>query len=229
MDDISRELPPDSTGATPVSERQKGPEELQRFELGHIGETAEQVPAFGDRLAGMGASFLADRILAVNSPPVDSLPGDSNPDGGSAEQQDADGPAPEEPTPEEQAEAAQPELADANPEAEAAMAGTVADELQEQDEQGVVVDERDAEPSDQDALAELAAEDDEAIDQDAANAAVAAEAGTVELHHQDDLLDAELGEDGLPIVPELTEATDVASMIYVLMMTSREGMTVFRL
>lgn len=75
MDDISRELPPDSTGAAPVSERQKGPEELQRFELGHIGEDTGASPSFGDRVTGLGVNFLADRLLQVNNP-ADKMSGD---------------------------------------------------------------------------------------------------------------------------------------------------------
>ena len=67
MDDISRELPPDETGATPVSERQKGPEELQRFELGHIGDDTDETPQFADRLAGVGVPFVAERFLAVTT------------------------------------------------------------------------------------------------------------------------------------------------------------------
>ncbi|HEB54249.1 MAG TPA: SMC-Scp complex subunit ScpB [bacterium] len=63
-----------------------------------------------------------------------------------------------------------------------------------------------------------------------AEAAVAAEQDTVELLPEaDDLGDVELGEDGLPVVPELTEAAAVARIAFVLMLSSREGMTVFRL
>ena len=36
MDDISRESSPAESGAAPVSERQKGPEELGRFEQGLV-------------------------------------------------------------------------------------------------------------------------------------------------------------------------------------------------
>ena len=303
MDDISRELPPDSTGATPVSERQKGPEELQRFELGHIGEHAEDAPQFGDRLAGMGGSFLADRFLAVNTP-ADTNPDGRDPDGdepqvdepdtgdepvtskelgaehvlpeqglleqglveqglveqGLVEQveQDsvaADG-APEDAEP---AEASQTtadstaetvetteavdtaELAEDGVAADDAVPGTVEHEVTGPDFDACVYElgdadsgetsssDTDREPTDEDALLELSGEDEDSIDQGAAQAAVAAEAGTVELDNQDDLVDSELGEDGLPIVPELTEAADVARMVYILMMTSREGMTVFRL
>ena len=48
-----------------------------------------------------------------------------------------------------------------------------------------------------------------------------AESNTVELDSQEDLVDSELGEDGLPIVPDLADTAEVARMIYVLMMTSR--------
>lgn len=71
---------------------------------------------------------------------------------------------------------------------------------------------------------------DDEIDREAAEAAVAAEAGTAEVEGSlDELADTELGEDGLPIVPELKDAGEVARMVYVLMMTSRETMSVFRL
>ncbi|MFT7536781.1 MAG: hypothetical protein ACI85K_002735, partial [Hyphomicrobiaceae bacterium] len=83
MDEISRELPPDETGAAPVSERQKGPEELQRFELGQIGGDTDDTPQFGNRLAGIGAPFLAERFLAVTSPTTDDgFPGDGVSDDG---------------------------------------------------------------------------------------------------------------------------------------------------
>jgi segregation and condensation protein B len=78
----------------------------------------------------------------------------------------------------------------------------------------------------EEAVADLGEQD---VGEDAALAAVAAESNTVELDSVDDLVDSELGEDGLPIVPDLAGAAEVARMVYVLMMTSREGMTVLRL
>ncbi len=74
-------------------------------------------------------------------------------------------------------------------------------------------------PSEPSAPAEL----NEPIDAAAAAAAVAAEADTVEIEE-------DLGEEeGLPPVPELQDATAVARMVFVLMLTSREGLSLFRL
>ena len=256
MDDISRELPPDSTGATPVSERQKGPEELQRFELGQLGESAEHAPQFGDRLAGMGASFLADRFLAVNTGTDNSSAaggrfGDGDepdaepatlqnalPDDGevsdaavSAETVHVQGDVSDNDVAED--DVAELDLAvetevEALPESES-EADVGNDHVAVEVDEDLVDVDLDREPTDEDALAELSDEEEQDIDQDAAAAAVAAEAGTAELDNQEDLVDSELGEDGLPIVPELTEPAEVARMVYVLMMTSRESMTVFRL
>ncbi len=64
----------------------------------------------------------------------------------------------------------------------------------------------------------------EVFDADAAAAAVAREEDTVAI--EEDLA----GDDeGLPPVPELADAHAVARMVYVLMLTSREGLTLFRL
>lgn len=65
---------------------------------------------------------------------------------------------------------------------------------------------------------------DAVVDLDAAEAAVKAEEDTVAI--EEDLA----GDDeGLPPVPELADAAAVARMVYVLMLTSREGLTIFRL
>lgn len=211
MDDISRELPPDETGATPVSERQKGPQELQRFGRGSVGEDTDVEPQFGDRIAAVGEHVLADRNRAVdmvagNQPREDGDPVDDSE------------PLPGQPEPLRDDPEPLRDEAPVDPSAEESR-----DEAAEPDQPEA------GQPTDADALAELGPEEEGAIDVDAAQAAVAAEAGTAELDSVDDLADAELGEDGLPVVPELRDATDVARMIYVLMMTSREGMTVFRL
>jgi segregation and condensation protein B len=63
---------------------------------------------------------------------------------------------------------------------------------------------------------------DDAIDEAAAAAAVAAEADTVEIEESD-------LEEGLPAVPELADAAAVARVVFVLMLTSREGLSLFRL
>lgn len=71
---------------------------------------------------------------------------------------------------------------------------------------------------------ESAHADDEAVDAESAAAAVAREEDTV-------AIEEDLGGDdeGLPPVPELADANAVARMVYVLMLTSREGLTLFRL
>ena len=63
------------------------------------------------------------------------------------------------------------------------------------------------------------------VDATEAAAAVAAEAETAEIEE-----DLAAGDDeGLPAVPELADAHAVARMVFVLMLTSREGLTLFRL
>lgn len=60
---------------------------------------------------------------------------------------------------------------------------------------------------------------------DLAAAAVAAEAEAVEM--EEEITDGD--EEGLPPVPELADARAVARIVYVLMLTSREGLSLFRL
>ena len=61
-------------------------------------------------------------------------------------------------------------------------------------------------------------------------AAVDAEASTASVERDlGELVDAELGEDGLPIVPEITDPEELSRVLFVLMLSSRDGMTVFRL
>jgi len=259
MDDISRELPPDETGATPVSERQKGPEELQRLELGHAGESADVEPQFGDRIASLRESSVdwSDRIPAA-SMNADSQTGEP----GAGEDEPKGVPVPDgQPSDAGQSsEAAQPVTGEVSAEADADTDEPDTDsaengeqvelQLAEGDEgddadadagaesEAVEVETEDAEAE----AAEVEAADaeieaqadgrdiDEAIDAEAAQAAVEAEASTAEVEGDlDELTDNELGEDGLPIVPELKDAAEVARMVYVLMMTSRETMSVFRL
>ena len=235
MDDISRELPPDSTGAIPVSERQKGPEELQRFELGHIGEETGASPSFGDRITGMGVNFLADRLLQVNNP-ADKMSGDEPSGGGEPTDVHADiepgdaEPVRAEPAQDQGLEAgADHEQVPETPSSEAAPGPQV--DAPEAGLEGAEQSEEASEIADLPAEGEASERTEESADVDpgAAEAAVAAEAGTINLDSLDDLIDSELGEDGLPIVPELKEPREIGRMIYVLMMTSREGMTVFRL
>jgi segregation and condensation protein B len=130
MDDISRELPPDTTAADVPVARSKGPEELLAFER-------------GERAAD----------LVVSEPRPDDEP------------------------------AAEP-----NP------------------------------------RFRLPAPDATAIDPAAAAAALAAEAEAVEIEADLGPADAEL-----PPVPELQDAVAVARVVFVLMLTSREGLSLFRL
>lgn len=60
---------------------------------------------------------------------------------------------------------------------------------------------------------------------EAAAAAVAAEADAVEV--EEEIGDSD--DEGLPAVPELADAKAVARMVFVLMLTSREGLSMFRL
>ena len=89
MDDISRELPPDSTGATPVSERQKGPEEYAQFERGRVDEDL----VVNDRLGGvLGRSFvdaeLVDREVRLMAAGDEEVPADGDLPAGDAEPPD---------------------------------------------------------------------------------------------------------------------------------------------
>ncbi|HZN39090.1 MAG TPA: SMC-Scp complex subunit ScpB [Planctomycetota bacterium] len=63
---------------------------------------------------------------------------------------------------------------------------------------------------------------------DPAHAAAAAAAGEEVAEIEDDLVGEEDGE-GLPAVPELSDAKAVAKIVFVLMLTSREGLSMLRL
>ncbi len=69
------------------------------------------------------------------------------------------------------------------------------------------------------------ADDATGIDADAAAAALAAEADVVEI--EEDLGPGD--DEGLPAVPELQDAAAVAKVVFVLMLTSREGLSLLRL
>lgn len=73
-------------------------------------------------------------------------------------------------------------------------------------------------------IAEVGVADAE-IDAAAAAAAIAAEADTVEI----DEASAGDAEDGLPPVPELTDPAAASKILFVLMLTTREGLSMFRL
>jgi segregation and condensation protein B len=153
MDEISRELPIDSTTAPPVSEVTKGPAELVAYERSTVAENL----------------VVRDRLSP--SAPAESL---------------VSGPAAGEPSSEGEAS---PPAAEVIPDADAP---------------------------------ELPAPE---VDAGAAAAAIAAEADTAEIEE-------DLGGDddeGLPAVPELADAAAVAKMVFVLMLSSREGLSLFRL
>lgn len=203
MDDISRELPPDTTGATPVSERQKGPDELVRFERGQVDASVDDRDSSGGPTrpvdASVDAAALGGRLAGLVRHASSPLP---EPEGMSdAARKPGEGASDD---PEEvlaSAERADPDEVEASE--DLAMAAEDADGVEAVDD---------------------------AVDVEAAAAAVAREADTASVEAGlEDLGDAELGEDGLPIVPELEDPEAIARTVFVLMLTSREGMSVLRL
>lgn len=59
---------------------------------------------------------------------------------------------------------------------------------------------------------------------------MAAEQTTASIEQDlDEIVDTDLGEDGLPVVPELTDVEELSRVLFVLMLSSRDGMTIFRL
>jgi len=174
MDDISRESSPGELGAVPVSERQKGPEELVRFERGRVGESGGAEDALGheDRLAGVCDSVHSERTSTVAEVSVTSVNSEAG-------------------------------------------AGPVDDGPDR--EEGPPRPREDSEPSG-------------LVDAQEARAAVDAEAHTASIEQDlDEIIDSELGDDGLPIVPELKEVDELSRVLFVLMLSSREGMSIFRL
>lgn len=154
MDEISRDLPPDTTSARGTAPRGKGPEELLAFERNRIS---------GEAVVSEGSRF--------------SVP-------------EPDPELPQEPLPEPPPPASEP----------AAEAESVDAEIAE--------------------VADAVPE----IDAAAAAAALVAEAEVAEIEEE------VLGdEEGLPAVPELADAAAVAKVVFVLMLSSREGLSVFRL
>ncbi len=147
MDDISREVPQDSTDVAPPREGGKGPAELVAFERGITdGDLVVKDPG------AKGAGGPGDDPRNLRLPP--SIESDASPE----------------------------------------------------------VSTNDTQPSDE-------------IGADAAAAALAAEAEVVEMEEE---IGAE-DEEGLPAVPELQDAAAVAKVVFVLMLTSREGLSVLRL
>lgn len=175
MDEISRELPPDTTTPETVRERAKGPEELVLADRGIVRED-----------------------LVVNDSRSDNTPPEPEPVHPALLRRFEALPVPAE-APAGEAPAA---------EAPAAAAEEVVTELPAELPIGPAAD---------------APVEDE-VDAAAAAAAVAEEAEVAEV--EEELLG---DEEGLPPVPELTAAAAVARVVYVLMLTSREGLSLLRL
>ena len=170
MDEISRELQPDTTTSNGPRDRAKGPEELVAFERGQV---AEQLVVRDRQTSPASSEFVVTNRMEGE---------------------------PTEPTPVPEPEVASTAGAAASPGAESRDEGAAAAA---------------SEPSDAS----------EPIDAEAAAAAVAAEAEVAAIEEEIEIAD----EEGLPPAPELTDPAEVARVVYVLMLTSREGLSLFRL
>lgn len=185
MDEISRELPPDTTTTTNgPRELPKGPEELVAFERG---QTADNL-VVRDRFS-LGGSSHGDSAGQVEihggEVAMNRIPGSDEapqPEGRHSTEPAAESPV----EPAAEADGGPVELGIAPPDA-----AVVADEI---------------------GAAEAAA-------------AVAAEAEVAAIEEELELPD----EEGLPPAPELTDPAEVARVVYVLMLTSREGLSLLRL
>ena len=194
MDDISRDLPPDTTSADATPTRPsaggRGPDELRAFERGLVPEDLVVKNRFGGD-ADSDESREHARLDEPARPDDAAMPSDAaegGADGNTAAGTDAAAEA------QPAADLPEPDASSIDPHAEPASQGG-------------------------------AVSADGGIDAAAAAAALAAEASAVEL--EEDLGDAD--EEGLPPVPELQDAGAVARVVFVLMLTSREGLSVFRL
>lgn len=199
MDEISRELPPDTTTRRGYDERTKGPEELVLADRMVVREDLvvnEGLPA--DEPAGPAAEVPLARFPALPGPAPEAVP------------------APEpEPAGESPAEL-QPDAALAT-EPDAAVAGEVL-------AGSLPVDAPEAPMVEATLPPDLQVDGAESIDAAAAAAAVAEEAEVAEIAEE---LASE--EEGLPPVPELRDAAEVAKIVYVLMLSSREALSLLRL
>lgn len=183
MDEISRELPPDTTTTNGPRELPKGPEELVAFERGQTAEnlvvrdrfslgTSSPGSSAGQPGVGGGADVGGGEVAMNRIPGDDEVP---------------------------QPEGRQP----AEPAQEASDRGPA--------EEGLAL------PDAAEAVDEIGAAE--------AAAAVAAEAEVAAIEEELELPD----EEGLPPTPELTDPVEVARVVYVLMLTSREGLSLLRL
>ena len=235
MDEISRDLPPDTTTRRVTDERTKGPEELVLADRMRVRE--DLVVTTNNRFGGGDTPEPA-------AEPTAEVPRVDSPEVAEAK---VEAPAElivegvvEEGVVEERTEAASPEVAapdaaapeasvleEAVPEAVPEVAfEPVAEPLAAADlvEAEVRLETTGDTHLEVDRAEDGLAQGDDAIDAAAAAAAVAEEAGVAEI--EEELLP---DEEGLPPVPELTDAAEVAKVIYVLMLTSREGLSVLRL
>lgn len=173
MDEISRELPPDTTTSNEPRDRQKGPEELVAFERGQVAENLVVRGRFPMPVDPMTAPEPNDAASSEPNPP-----------------------------------AAQPAAENAaGAEAQSVPLGLAEPIL----------------PADEPVVGEVVTE--QAVAPDEAAAAVAAEAEVAAIEEEIEHVD----EEGLPPAPELTDAAEVAKVVYVLMLTSREGLSLLRL
>jgi segregation and condensation protein B len=206
MDEISRELPPDTTTSNEPRERQKGPEELVAFERGQVAEN----------LVVRGRFTLPVEPM---SEPESNAPGEAQGAGQPVDPAAAADPVPAaEATP---ATAAAPQSEPLGfPEAEGSAAAPAAEmpaaELPGAELPGAELPAAEV-PAAEPVPGEIAADD--------AAAAVAAEAEVAAIEEEIEHVD----EEGLPPAPELTDAAEVAKVVYVLMLTSREGLSMLRL
>jgi segregation and condensation protein B len=220
MDEISRELPPDTTTSNEPRERQKGPEELVAFERGQVAENLVVRGRFTMPVEAMSA-------------PETNAPGDADGPGQPVDPAMASDPVPageaaasvpaepvaqtqSEPLgfPEANAELAAPAVETpevATPAVETPAAETPAAETPAAETPAAET------PAAEKLTSEIAADD--------AAAAVAAEAEVAAIEEEIEHVD----EEGLPPAPELTDAAEVAKVVYVLMLTSREGLSMLRL
>ena len=203
MDEISRELPPDTTTSNEPRERQKGPEELVAFERGQVAEN----------LVARGRFTLP--VEPMNAP-ESGEPGEAQ-----GADQPVDPPAAAEPLPATQSADATPSMAATSqseplgfPEADGNAAAAVEIPAAEIP---AAANPAAANPAVENLPGEIAADD--------AAAAVAAEAEVAAIEEEIEHVD----EEGLPPAPELTSAAEVAKVVFVLMLTSREGLSMLRL
>ncbi len=219
MDEISRELPPDTTTSNEPRERQKGPEELVAFERGQVAEN----------LVVRGRFTLPVEAMSA---PETNAPGDADGPGQPVDPAVASDPVPIAETVAEAAASAPTEPGSETqseplgfPEANAEMAApaveTPAVETPAVETPAVETPEVATPAVETPAVENLTSE----IAADDAAAAVAAEAEVAAIEEEIEHVD----EEGLPPAPELTDAAEVAKVVYVLMLTSREGLSMLRL